>query len=316
VQIPRVIALALVWIAGCWSLDEDRFGPQDDASTTSAEASSDDAVIDATSESGDEGGVIASGLPCEIDAFLAARCRGCHVPGGAGPMPLVTHDDLVAASFVDPSLRVVDRVVARIQNEASPMPPAPGTPASADEIAMIEAWIADGTPQGACDAGGGDSTGGDDGEDPFDVEPKCSSGSFWDDDDDESPLMHPGAACITCHDAERADDPDDDDIPDLLVGGTVYPTAHEPTDCNGESGVTVVLESMATGTRVEITTNSAGNAELHRSQAPAGLDAPFLVKLVRGDVERVMPIPAPSGNCNSCHTQDGTMGAPGRVVAP
>lgn len=305
---------------GCWSLDEDRFGSADD-DTGSGDASTsdddvDDGVIDGTSEGGDDGAV-ASGLPCEIDDFLAARCRGCHVAGGAGPMPLVTRDDLLAPALVDPQLRTVDRMLERMTSATSPMPPAPGTPSSNDEVVMLQAWVADGTPVGECDVGGTDDTAGDDGgENPFDVEPRCSSGTYWDDDDHESPLMHPGAACITCHDAERADDPDDDDIPDLLVGGTVYPTAHEPTDCNGDSGVTVIVESMATGARAEITTNSAGNAVLHRSQAPVGLEAPFLVKLVRGDVERVMPIPAPSGNCNSCHTQNGTMGAPGRIVSP
>jgi len=29
-----------------------------------------------------------------------------------------------------------------------------------------------------------------------------------------------------------------------------------------------------------------------------------------------MPIPAPHGDCNACHTETGTMGAPGRVLAP
>jgi hypothetical protein len=313
----RLAALAAVlFCAACWSLDDDRFAS--DAATTGSSDDGGDSEEEGggtTSQDDTDDPALATGLPCDIDAFLAARCQGCHVPMGSGPMPLVTYDDLLAESFVDPSLRVVDRMLARMQSETNPMPPAPGTPASADEIALFESWIAAGTPQGECDAGT-DETGSEP-DDPFDVEPMCSSGTWWDDDDDESPFMHPGASCLNCHAAERLEDPDDDDIPDLLVGGTVYPTAHEPTDCNGDGeNVVVVIESVDTGARVELAANSAGNFMLHRHQAPTDLTAPFLVKLVRGDAERVMPIPAPSGNCNDCHTQTGTMGAPGRVVAP
>jgi hypothetical protein len=130
--------------------------------------------------------------------------------------------------------------------------------------------------------------------------------------------MYPGRDCIACHDAERREDPDDDDIPDLVVGGTVYPTGHEPNDCFGVSGgdLRVVIQSVADGRSVTLTPSGSGNFSLRRGAAPPGFEPPFSVKLVDGQRERIMPVPATSGSCNGCHTQSGAMGAPGRVVAP
>jgi len=39
-------------------------------------------------------------------------------------------------------------------------------------------------------------------------------------------------------------------------------------------------------------------------------------RVVRGDQERVMLSPQMDGDCNSCHTENGANGAPGRIVAP
>jgi hypothetical protein len=301
------VATILAWIAGapfagCAAGDESG----DVADTGTGEESSGGA---------DTG--IASGLPCEVDAILAQRCRSCHSdPPIGAPMSLVTHDDLLAPSNVDASMTNAERVLARMTDSMLPMPPAPGSPVPADEIAVIEAWIGAGAPAKAC--GGNDTTGGDP-MDPFDVEPTCSSASYWDpSDDDGTPVMYPGRDCIGCHADERADDPDDEDIPDLVIAGTLYATGHEPNDCNGatDDALRVVVASMASGVEVSLTPNSAGNFLLHRSEAPADFDAPFTVKVTDGELERIMPIAAPSGACNSCHTQDGTMNAPGRVVIP
>jgi hypothetical protein len=184
---------------------------------------------------------------------------------------------------------------------------------AADELAAFEAWVAAGAPTEDCQGGG--DTGGE--PNPFDVDPICTSNSWWVGDEGD-PHMFPGRDCVACHAAERLEHPDDEDIPDLVVGGTVYPTGHEPDDCYGTSAaeLRVVVASMATGDEVSLVPNGTGNFLLHAADAPASFEPPFLVKLVEGARERVMAVPAPAGSCNACHTQQGKDGAPGRIVRP
>jgi hypothetical protein len=252
---------------------------------------------------------VAGDLPCEIEQLLAQRCRSCHGdPLRGAPMPLITHDDLLAPAPSDPSATTAEKAAARMADPTAPMPPGASATVPAVEVAAFEAWLAAGAPAGTCETE----------PDPFDVEPRCTSNVFWDRDDDGDPRMHPGRDCVTCHDAERREDPDDDDIPDLVVGGTVYPTGHEPNDCFGDAAadLRVVIRSLATDAEVSLAPNASGNFLLHRGTAPPGFEPPFSVKLVAGDRERVMAMPAPQGSCNACHTQDGAMNAPGRIVSP
>ena len=71
------------------------------------------------------------------------------------------------------------------------------------------------------------------------------------------------------------------DAPTLTLAGTVYPTAHEPNLCDGASSA---IYSDAT--------------------------------IVVTGAERMMGVAQTLGDCNSCHTQDGANGAPGRIVLP
>jgi hypothetical protein len=110
-------------------------------------------------------------------------------------------------------------------------------------------------------------------------------------------MMRPGDACVACH-------------ANFTVSGTVYPTLHEPLNCNGKSAVQVVI-TPASGTAVTLTTNSAGNF-----YSTAKIAAPYSAKVVVGGVERAMTAKQTSGNCNSCHTQNGAQSAPGRIIVP
>src|SRR5438445_547285 len=56
----------------------------------------------------------------------------------------------------------------------------------------------------------------------------CSSTTYWDTTAAASELMHPGKTCIGCHAATGG--------PSYTIAGTVYPTMHEPDDCNGVDG--------------------------------------------------------------------------------
>jgi len=89
------------------------------------------------------------GLPCDV-ATAVRPCLSCHVPGGGGPMPLVTYADLTARSAVDPTKTVAERGAIRMQDTLSPMPPHPAAAASATDVAALQAWIAAGYPHGSC----------------------------------------------------------------------------------------------------------------------------------------------------------------------
>lgn len=157
----------------------------------------------------------------------------------------------------------------------------------------------------------------------FDAPAQCTSDAFYvnteeqdepDDDGDHldeyevegDPRMHPGRACITCHSAY--------DGPSFAIGGTVYPTAHEPDDCQSPStaGAQVIITD-ATGRELVLEVNEAGN---FRSRESDAVVMPIRAKVVFEGRERVMFGERMTGDCNSCHTQAGANGAPGRILAP
>jgi mono/diheme cytochrome c family protein len=243
-----------------------------------------------------------SGLPCEVAAVLARHCTGCHssAPSKGVTGSLVTLDDLTKASKADPSQTVVALAIGRIRS--GEMPPSPLPSPSETEIAALERWVAEGTPSAIC-ASGFDA--GTPATNPDDTPVQCSSGSHWTSGNRESPFMHPGGACITCHSRGEG--------PDFSLAGTVFPSAHEPDDCNGvgnSAGVTVVITD-ANGKVVELPVNAAGNFSYESSLA-----LPYHAKVRNSNGERAMSHAQTSGDCNSCHTESGANDAPGRVMAP
>jgi len=143
------------------------------------------------------------------------------------------------------------------------------------------------------------------GADPgFDTPSVCTSGTMWTRGDRGSASMHPGGACINCHDQQNG--------PSFTIAGTVFPTAHEPDDCNGggTAGAQIVITG-ADGKVTKIAVNAVGN---FYSQGAVAL--PFRAKVVVGTKERAMVGSQKSGDCNSCHTEKGDNSAPGRIVLP
>jgi hypothetical protein len=138
----------------------------------------------------------------------------------------------------------------------------------------------------------------------------CTSNRFYATDDGEeegSASMRPGGQCVGCH--RRTGDG-----PELLFGGTVYPTLFERNDCNGAplAGGSVELTDGA-GVVVSAPINNAGN---FFTRLNAAFAFPARVRVLASGRERRMLSPAPHGDCNVCHTERGASGAPGRVLAP
>jgi hypothetical protein len=234
-----------------------------------------------------------SGLPCEVQSFLQASCWQCHgqIPSGGAPMSIVTLADLQAPAVTVPSESTGQLSVERMHNTKSPMPP--------DGIldptvrSVLESWVAGGMQAGSCQIDGG--------TDPYATPTVCTSGKTSS-SGRESSTMLPGEACISCHQQNRG--------PRFSIGGTAYPTAHEPDDCIGASGIQVVITD-ANNQVLTLTANQAGNFYSQRSVA-----LPYHAKVVAGGNERAMSAAQTSGDCNSCHTEQGTSQAPGRIMAP
>jgi hypothetical protein len=243
------------------------------------------------------------------------------------PPPLLNYDNLVAKSTVDPSKNMAQESLVRMQSTTSPMPPKPAEAPDPTEIQTFSDWVNAGTPinpksctdapppatDGGTTGGGTGSDGGTpvtDGGGTTDAgnPTACTSGTYWKNGNNGDPAMNPGLACNACHQVMGG--------PNLAFAGTVYTNSHEPDLCNGKAPpptLTVIVTDVMGNTQ-NITVNSAGNFQTRRASPP--LKAPFHAKVTDGTKTRAMVGSVTSGDCNSCHTQAGKNGAPGRIMAP
>jgi hypothetical protein len=137
-----------------------------------------------------------------------------------------------------------------------------------------------------------------DGGIPFNTPVKCTSGKTY--TSGYGPTMEPGYSCYNCHGLQ------------FTVGGTVYPTAHEPDYCDGVDvqGATVVLTD-AQNNKIALTPNSVGN--FYSDQTVV---MPFTAVVSYQGKSNAMTTPQTNADCNFCHTQGGDNCAPGRIVLP
>lgn len=297
-----VASITIAAAAGCYSGDE---GAAASAAAQSTGASATDpAAAGAAPAPG-----APTGLPCEVDALLAARCRSCHSNPPMAPMALVTYEDLAAPSKSDPSKSTAMAALERMTSSSAPMPPS-GERANESEITAFRAWVDAKMPRGKC---GEVEPGAEGGAAPASALPGangpvvCTSGQTWA-NGDKGPTMQPGRACITCHESNG-----DNDI--VQIGGTVYPTLRELDGCYGIAGGASVVITDASGKIYTLPVGPTGNFSLDAKDT-ARIAMPFRAKVVRNGVERHMGTPQSTGDCNSCHTETGRNGAPGRILVP
>ena len=262
-------------------------------------------------EGAPEGGLAAAtGIPCDVAKVLATSCTDCHgaKPSGGAPNPLVTYEDLKAPSRSDPAETVAAASVARLKATKRPMPP--DGPLAPGDVAILERWVTDGMPRGGCgsspatpDGGPGNAGHPAPKDAAADAASVCTSGVTFPANGDKDALMHPGKKCLGCHAAAGAKT--------FAMAGTVYPTLHEPNDCNGISKPNLsVLVIDALGMSHSIPVNAAGNFTRVTS-----ITMPYRAMIVDGNKVREMKTPQTDGDCNGCHTEQGA-GSPGRVMAP
>jgi hypothetical protein len=251
-------------------------------------------------DAGDAGTSATDGLPCDVDQLLSASCRSCHSspPTSGAPMPMVTYADLIAPAKTQPQKKVAQLAAERMASTTAPMPATGQLPVA--QIATMQNWVNAGMPTGGCGIAG---------TDPLSSPPVCTSGANWTRGNHGSVQMHPGDACITCHATSGGE------APTFTAAGTVFPSGHEPNDCNGLDPTSIGLEVVLTdanGKDIPVSVNSVGNFYY-----TGALAIPFTARLTENDGKvRAMATPQTSGDCNSCHTQTGANGAPGRITAP
>ncbi len=251
-----------------------------------------------------------SGLPCDVADVIASACASCHgsPPAGGAPSTLLSYADLTAPSAVDPNLTNAQRSVARMQNAQSPMPPGNGVTATPAQIAALQAFIDAGYPKGECgdaDAGAPPPDAGVPVDFPNDPA-QCTSKLDWFLGNSLGDVMNPGKACNECHQQKGK--------VVFAAAGTVYPTGHEPDLCiaSGSNGAEIELTDK-NGAKTTLKANLSGNFS---AKSIAGFTPPYTAKVIFKGQERAMIAPQTSGDCNSCHTQNGASGAPGRIRLP
>jgi hypothetical protein len=160
---------------------------------------------------------------------------------------------------------------------------------------------------GSSGAGGSVGAGG---GDPYNTPVMCSSNVSW--TGGNNATMRPGESCDKCHVLFGAASGHTFDI-----AGTVYPTAHEPDDCDGANvtGAQVIITD-ATGMQTTLAVNSAGNFYHDDFLGFAPLKTPYTAKVTYNGKTLRMISAQTVGDCNSCHTESGTNSAPGRIILP
>jgi hypothetical protein len=250
-----------------------------------------------------------AGIPCDVLDALQTRCVSCHSnpPVFKAPMALVTYADLTAMSTIDAAQTVAERCVVRMQQAGSPMPPGAMVSMTPAQIAAFSTWIQAGYPKGDCvppDAGPPDDAGMTPGS--FMDPPVCSSNLTWLFGDSLGDVMNPGLACNACHVIKGGK------APILSIAGTVYPTGHEPDKCVSSTvGAAVIEITDKNGQVTKLSPNLTGNFD-----SKAAIALPYTAKLTFNGQSRAMIAAQTSGDCNSCHTQAGINGAPGRIRLP
>jgi Copper type II ascorbate-dependent monooxygenase, C-terminal domain len=101
---------------------------------------------------------------CDVEPLVQTHCQSCH---GAkqlygAPMPLLSATDFQASSKTDSSTTVLAQAKLRLHDATRPMPPSssPSPQLSSDDLAKLDAWLAEGAPAGSaqsCTAQAGDA---------------------------------------------------------------------------------------------------------------------------------------------------------------
>jgi hypothetical protein len=230
-------------------------------------------------------------LPCGVAVVVARNCASCHgsPPTQNAPMTLLSRADFMKPFAGDASITLAQRSLLRMRATVGVMPPS--GPASDADIATFAAWVEAGALPGSCTQA------------PPPAPTTCDTARHWTSGNRSAELMNPGEACVACHVRERVNEI-------FTASGTVYTDLHADPLCIGSAKGTVEIIG-ADGAVVSLPVNASGNFATF-----APFKKPYTARVKMGTKVRTMSSPQMNGDCNICHTVQGTEGAPGRIIWP
>jgi hypothetical protein len=101
--------------------------------------------------------------------------------------------------------------------------------------------------------------------------------------------------------------------------GKVFPTLHEKNTCLAKPPGTVTVEiidangAVAVTMMTSVSSNGSGN---FYSGANLNVHLPYTARVLFNGKVNTMTTPQTVGDCNTCHTEQGVNGAPGRILWP
>jgi hypothetical protein len=246
---------------------------------------------------GGGGGGIADGgpqLPCGVANLVGEHCLSCHGPqlAGGAPFRLDSYAALTKVSD-QPPLSCAEAGLTRLRNPGAPMPPAPDSAPPAEEVQALADWIDAGYPAGSCS---------------IDAGSVCVSGRHWPQGGSDAG-MFPGQTCVGCHLINSPPNA-------YYFAGTVFPGFVTADGCEETLPAGVTVEIYDANGQLALTMNVGENGNFVSPSPDAGVTLPYKAHVVFNGQVRAMTLPQVSGDCNSCHTQTGASGAPGRIHLP
>ncbi|MFT3836203.1 MAG: hypothetical protein QM723_04295 [Myxococcaceae bacterium] len=254
-------------------------------------------------------------LPCDVAGIVGTYCGKCHSnpPDHAAPYSLVKRSDFTRAYPADMSTTMAARCAIRLQSEDQPMPPDPEPKPNAAEQQILLDWLTGGTPDGTCSPDAGEIDAG--------LAPVTCHGNLQPGPSTvASQNMDPGWACLSCHKGQNFQNQnpfgDFNSHEQYFFMGTVFPDWHEQDLCvDVQSGATINIFDVHGNLAFSMTPNGVGN--FYRPSKLAGIDLPYTAQIVGPTGKsRWMLTGQAIGDCNTCHTEQGIGGAPGRIVVP
>ncbi len=252
------------------------------------------------------GGTALDGLPCEVATVIADKCSSCHGPTVAlgAPYPLIARAQFLEAAPGQAGQTKGQRSLTRMQ--LGTMPPVNSPAVTSAELNTFATWISAGMPSGSCAPDAGVVIG---------PQPTtCASGSYWLGGTRESVNMEPGFSCQGCHVTRKPER-------NYFFMGTVFPEAHAKDTCNAEPPTGVKVEILDKHGTVVLTMTARPTSGNFYNDSLSALDAtnqpimmPYTARVVGPGGVMTMTTPQTSGDCNSCHTEQGTNDATGRIV--
>lgn len=251
-------------------------------------------------------------LPCDVRAILEAACTTCHAapPNSNAQVALTSRLAFLGPSSSD-GATIARRARALLVDREEPMPPRSEPRLAVADLATLDAWLAAGSPPGA----GATACG------AISARPApttCASGTFWTRGDEGAREMHPGKACRACH-LQQA--------PELAYyfAGTGFDDFHAQDDCNSPPPPDARIEILDSAGAIALTLVPDTVGNFTSLGVAAGVPLPYTARLVANGLVRAMQTPQDSGDCNACHTEQGTNAnnarpddpaPPGRLVWP